>query len=305
MGRRQRKGRRISGIVILDKPIGLSSNQALQQVKRLYQAQKAGHTGNLDPLATGVLPICLGEATKVSAYLLDADKRYTATVKLGEQTTTGDAEGEVIARKDVGPVDETQIQAVLTRFLGEIQQLPPMYSALKHQGTPLYKLAEQGIEVERKVRTVTIFDILLIDLQGTEFTMDVYCSKGTYIRTLAEDIAREMGTVAHLTALNRTQAGPFTLEQSYTMGQLAAMAEQGLEALDGCLIPVEQALEHWPRVELSETSAHYIGQGQAVLVAKAPTEGLVCLFGPDQRFLGIGTIQDDGRVAPKRLFHPD
>lgn len=305
MGRRQRKGRRISGMLILDKPIGLSSNQALQQVKRLYQAQKAGHTGNLDPLATGVLPICLGEATKISAYLLDADKRYIATVKLGEQTTTGDAEGEVIARQDVGEVDKSRLLEAIEQFRGEIQQTPPMYSALKHQGTPLYKLAQQGIEVERKVRTVTIYDIRLIQQQGVEFTIEVLCSKGTYIRTLAEDIARSMGLGAHLTALRRTQAGPFSLEQAMTIEQLTALAQQGQGALDDCLMPVESALEHWPRLHLSDDAAHYLCLGQAVLVPKAPTEGLVCLFGPQGQFLGIGSIQDDGRVAPKRLFHPD
>lgn len=302
---RQRKGRRISGILVLDKPIGLSSNHALQRVKRLYQAQKAGHTGNLDPLATGVLPICLGEATKVSAYLLDADKGYIATVRLGVQTTTGDAEGEVIASQEVGNIDEAQLLRVLAQFGGEIEQVPPMYSALKHQGTPLYKLAQKGIEVERKVRRVIIHDLRLLGIEGDQFTIEVACSKGTYIRTLAEDIGRVLGYGAHLTALRRTRAGPFRLDQAHALEELEALADGGLEQLDQLLSPLETALQHWPRLEVTATMAHYLRQGQAVLVPKAPTNGLVCLIEPNGGCLGIGEMQDDGRVAPRRVFQPD
>jgi tRNA pseudouridine55 synthase len=278
VGRRTRKGRRVDGILLLDKPLGVSSNHALQRVKRLFNAQKAGHTGNLDPLATGVLPICLGEATKVSAFLLDADKRYLGKVKLGVRTRTADAEGEVIETREVGELDEARVRAVLQRFLGEIEQVPPMHSAIKVDGQPLYKLAHQGLEVERKPRRVTIYSLDLLSIAGDILEIDVRCSKGTYIRTLAEDIGEALGCGAHLAGLVRTEAGPFRLEEAVDMPSLEHLAEEGHQVLDGLLQPVEGALEDWPDVTLSENAAFYHRRpGAAVRQAGAlPGGGFYC-----------------------------
>lgn len=303
---RKRRDRRIDGILLLDKPAGAGSNQALQQVKRLYQAQKAGHTGSLDELATGLLPICLGEATKISGYLLDADKYYRATCRLGIRTATGDAEGEVVSERPVPELDRETIEAALSRFRGEISQVPPMHSALKHQGKRLYELARQGIEVERKPRTVTIHSMELVD-SGTDWLeIDVHCSKGTYIRTLAEDIGEALGCGAHISALRRLGAGPFSADQMVTMEQIeTALAEGGLPAIDAMLMPVDSALAASPAIELASTLAYYLCQGQAVLVPNAPTSGLLRLYDDRQRFLGIGEVLDDGRIGPRRLLRTD
>lgn len=301
MGRRN-KGRNISGIVLLDKPLGITSNKALQIVKRLFTAAKAGHTGSLDPLATGLLPLCLGEATKVSGFLLDADKRYLATIKLGVRTSSADAEGDVIETRVVENYTEQQIKSAVECFIGDIEQVPPMHSALKVDGQPLYKLAHQGKEIERQPRPVHIFSIDILRFEGDELDIDVRCSKGTYIRTLAEDIGNELGCGAHLSALRRTESGPFNLNDSVTLEELQQRAEQGFDALDSVLMPAEDALEDWESVHLTENSAFYICQGQAVLVPRAPTSGLVRLFSEQKGFLGIGEILDDGRVAPRRLF---
>ena len=302
MGRRVRKGRPINGILILDKPLGLSSNQALQKVKRLFQAQKAGHTGNLDPLATGVLPICLGEATKVSAFLLDADKRYIARIKLGQRTTTADSEGEVIDTRPVPVLTEDDVKKALHGFVGQIDQVPPMHSALKVNGQPLYKLAHQGIVIERKSRRITIYGIELLSMESDSLEIDVRCSKGTYIRTLAEDLGEVLGCGAHLSGLQRTEAGPFLYADAIEMSELEHLAEEGVEALDELLEPMEDALHDWQDVVLSADAAHYLGMGQAVMVPNAPSEGLVRLFDKQDTFLGVGIIADDGKVAPKRLF---
>ena len=307
MGRRRKHGRDIDGILLLDKPLHLSSNEALQRVKRLYQANKAGHTGSLDPLATGLLPVCLGGATKFSTYLLDADKHYRVRIRLGITTTTADAEGEVLETRPVVGVDETRLQAVMARFQGPIEQLPPMYSAVKHQGERLYKLARQGIEVERQPRTVTIHRMALIDLALPELELDVHCSKGTYVRTLAEDIGAELGCGGHVIGLRRTGVGPYvepkrrfvTLEE---IEDLIAAEEDPYPALDSLLLPLESALEHWPAVRLTADAAFYLRQGQAVLVPQAPTAGLVRLYDPSRHFLGVGCILDDGKVQPKRLL---
>ena len=304
MGRRN-KGRNISGIVLLDKPLGITSNKALQIVKRLFNAAKAGHTGSLDPMATGLLPLCLGEATKVSGYLLEADKSYTGTIKLGVRTTSADAEGEVIETRPLENITEQRILKVLEQFVGDIQQIPPMHSALKVNGQPLYKLAHQGQEIERKPRAVCIFNLTLLRFEGDEVDIAVDCSKGTYIRTLAEDIGQALGCGAHLSALRRTVTGPFDLEDAITLEALEALQEQGFEALDQVLIPAEEALVDWEEVNFTENAAYYICQGQAVLVPKAPTSGLVKMFAPDHRFLGVGEILGDGRVAPRRLFLED
>ena len=302
MGRQRQRGRNVQGILLLDKPLGITSNAALQQVKRLFRARKAGHTGSLDPLADGLLPICFGSATKVSAYLLDANKQYRVKVRLGITTTTADAEGEVLETRPTEDITEQALCSVLSGFVGQIQQLPPMYSALKHKGERLYKLARQGIEVEREPRPVTIHALELLSSDLPEVELDVHCSKGTYVRTLAEDIGEALGCGAHVSALRRTGVGPFGIEGIVTMETLEAKAEEGLDALDQLLLPVESALADWPEVRLSGDAAYYLRMGQPVLVPKAPTEGWVRLYAGEGKFLGVGQIQDDGKVAPKRLM---
>jgi tRNA pseudouridine55 synthase len=308
MGRRRAQGRNISGILLLDKPIGLSSNGALQRVKRLYRAAKAGHTGSLDPLATGLLPVCLGSATKISAFLLDADKRYRVRIRLGESTTTADAEGEVIRSAPTDGVTEPALRAALEGFLGTISQLPPMFSAVKYQGERLYKLARQGLEVERQPREVTIFAIDLLEFALPEVEIDVHCSKGTYVRTLAEDLGEVLGCGGHVVGLRRTGVGPYVESPGspeapfVTMDQLEALGEEDFGAMDALLLPQDSALGHWPEVRLSEDACFYLRQGQAVLVPRAPTQGLVRLYDPSRRFIGVGEILDDGMVQPKRLL---
>jgi tRNA pseudouridine55 synthase len=302
MGRRRVKGRDVNGILLLDKPSGITSNDALQQVKRLYFARKAGHTGSLDPLASGVLPICMGEATKVSAFLLDADKRYRVRCQLGARTATADAEGEVLETRPVGDYSDAQLEAVLDAFRGSIEQVPPMYSALKHEGQRLYKLARQGVEVEREARPVQIYELTLIGRDADWIDIDVHCSKGTYVRTLAEDIGEKLGCGAHVSALRRTAVGPYDDTALVTLEQLRELKEKDMPAMDGLLLPVETALTQWPDVQLSADAAFYLQQGQAVLVPRAPTSGWVRLYAGNQNFLGMGEILDDGRVAPRRLM---
>ena len=303
MARRRKRGRNINGVVLLDKPIGLTSNAALQVVKRLFNANKAGHTGSLDPLATGMLPICLGEATKISGFLLSADKCYRAVCKLGVTTTSGDADGEVIEEHSVGQLEEARVREILMHFLGDCKQVPPMHSAIKRQGVPLYKLAHQGIEVEREARDVTIHSLDLVRLEGDELEIDVCCSKGTYIRTLAEDIGEELGCGAHISALRRTGIGALDHIEMHTLDSLTALAEQQDKgALDSILLPTEAALPDWPEVQLSTDASFYLCQGQAVFVPQLKDRGWVRLFGDNKRFLGLGTVLDDGRVAPKRLL---
>lgn len=302
MGRRNRKGRRVDGILLLDKPIGVTSNGALQQIKRMYFAAKAGHTGSLDPLANGMLPICFGQGTRMSAFLLDADKRYVATFRLGERTNTGDAEGEVIETRPVPAFSSEQIEAVLEKFRGPILQVPPMHSAIKHQGKPLYELAHKGIEVERKAREVTIFSLQMLSLNGSDMEIAVHCSKGTYVRTLAEDIGQQLGVGAHVSALRRLSVGPFDEgETLYTMEQLAELAEQGSRALDALLLPLDAAIADRPAVHLGADSAFYVRQGQPIMVPRAPTEGLVRIYEGEDDFIGVGEVLDDGRIGPRRL----
>jgi tRNA pseudouridine55 synthase len=293
--------RDVHGILLLDKPAGATSNQVLQHVKRLYRAHKAGHTGSLDKLASGLLPLCLGEATKLSGYLLDADKVYEATCALGVTTTTGDAAGEVIDSKPVPDISRQELEKVLERFRGEIQQTPPMFSALKHEGRRLYKLAYAGITVEREPRTVTIYELTHGRCSGDELKIRVCCSKGTYIRTLAEDIGRELGCGAHLKMLRRIGAGPFTASQMVTMTEIDHLAQIGPDALDKQLVPMDYVLRNVPAVHLNESMAFYMRQGQAITVPRAPVQGLVRLYDQRDMFLGVGTILDDGRVGPKRL----
>ena len=304
MGRKRQRGRNVNGILLLDKAVGLTSNAALQEVKRLYNAKKAGHTGSLDPLASGLLPLCMGEATKLSTFLLDSDKVYEGVCQLGSKTSTGDAEGEVIQTRPVPAFDEKSVKTVCSQFMGDIEQIPPMHSAIKKDGQPLYKLAHQGIEIEREPRQVHIYDLDLLDLYENSFKFRLRCSKGTYVRTLVEDMGEVMGCGAHLTDLRRTQVGPFDLEDASTPEELAHIAAvEGTAGLDKLLIPMDKALENWPAVHLSENSTYYVQQGQPVQVAKAPTSGWVRLFANNDRFIGVGQIMDDGRVAPKRLLN--
>lgn len=294
--------RQVNGILLLDKPDEMTSNGALQRVKRLFNAKKAGHTGSLDPIATGMLPICFGEATKFSQFLLDSDKSYHVVAKLGVQTTTGDTEGEIVAVKPVEGVTEARVSEVMRGFLGDIQQIPPMYSAIKHQGKPLYELARRGIEVERKSRHVHIFDIELIALQEDVLTFRVHCSKGTYVRTLVEDIATQLGCGAHVVALRRTAVTPYGDAMMYTMPMLEKMLEEGgLSALDTCLLPVETAVQLFPTVQLSTAAAFYLRMGQPIRTTLPENSVLVRLVSEDARFLGIGEVMSDGRVKPHRL----
>lgn len=253
------KKRAISGVLLLDKPVGVSSNTALQQARRLFRAEKAGHTGVLDPLASGLLPVCLGEATKFAQYLLDADKAYRATLKLGEATTTGDAEGEIIdtARSDIS---REAFQAACTALTGEIRQVPPMFSALKHEGKPLYEYARKGIVIERKPRDITIYQIDIVEFSSPKAVIDVRCSKGTYIRTLSEDIAKQINTFAHLTALRRTETAGFTIAETHTLEKLAALPENERDAL---LLPCDVLVRHLPRVDLDDETVKKLRFGQA------------------------------------------
>ena len=299
---RRRRVRNISGIVVLDKANGLSSNAALQEVKRLYEANKAGHAGSLDPLATGVLPVCLGEATKVSQFLLDSDKRYRARIKLGIRTDTGDREGSIIERNEEISVSRKTIERALTKFKGEVEQVPPMYSAIKMNGVPLYKLARKGIAVEREPRLVTLYQICLVEFVNSELELEISCSKGTYIRTIADDLGQELGCGAHVIELRRTQAGVFTEKDSISSEELALEKEnRGLDKIDQFLIPMDRAIQDLPEVNLPSITASHVKNGQAVLVRHLPKNGLVRMY-EDEQFIGIGSIDDDGKVAPKRLI---
>jgi tRNA pseudouridine55 synthase len=301
-GRRRKSGRDLTGIVLLDKPVGIGSTQVLQRVKNLFQVRKAGHTGSLDRLASGLLPLCFGEATKVSGYLLNADKRYRSTFRLGVVTNTGDAEGEVLERREPPVLKEREILQVIAEFKGEIEQVPPMHSAIKHQGQRLYKLAHQGLTVERQPRRVTIHRLELLDYADGRLHVEVDCSKGTYIRTLAEDIGKRLGCGASVENLHRFGAGPFDAKDMVPFAELEERAERGLEALDEVLLPMEAAVAHWPGVRLPDAVAYYLRRGQPVLVPHAPTEGWVRIFAGGNRFVGIGEVLDDGRVAPRRLM---
>ena len=300
MSKPRRPKRKVSGIILLDKPLGYSSNQALQVVRGLYQAEKAGHTGSLDPLATGLLPLCFGQATKLCGYLLDSDKRYLATAQLGIKTATGDAEGAVIASADAKLLGMDQVAAALPQFTGPILQIPPMYSALKQGGQRLYELARLGQEVERRPREVTIHAIDLVDFVAGKMVLDVRCSKGTYIRTLIEDIAAALGNYAHLTALRRLEVTPFASQRMLNLTQIEDASRQGLEALDSLLLPAAAAFEHWPEVTVSDDRIHYLSRGQAIRVAGAPKEGVLAVKNADGAVLCIAQINDDGLVAPKR-----
>jgi tRNA pseudouridine55 synthase len=301
MSRKKNKGRPIHGVLLLDKPLHISSNRALQKVKRLFDARKAGHTGSLDPLATGMLPVCLGEATKTSAFLLDADKTYQFKCQLGSKTATADAEGEVIQTLPFEHIQQKDIEKILPKFLGDIKQIPPMYSALKKDGKRLYDLARQGVEVERPPRPVTIYKLELLAFEAGEIEFKVTCSKGTYVRTLAEDIAEALDCCAFVTELRRLTVGPYQGEM-VTLDQLEKLVEKGFEAMDELLLDIDSGITHFPKVELDADSAYYIKLGQPIQVPKVPVDGKVRIYDEDQ-FLGVGEIDDQGRVAPKRMMN--
>ena len=288
----------INGVLLLDKPLGYSSNQALQKVKWLLQAAKAGHTGTLDPLATGLLPLCFGEATKFAHFLTDADKTYVATIKLGVTTNTGDAEGEVQSTHAVN-VSQAQFEQACLQFIGEISQIPPMYSALKHEGKALYEYARAGIEIERKARFITIHGISLEHFERDEATITVSCSKGTYIRTLAEDIGLALGCGAHLIGLRRTATANYKIVQSMTLEEFEGLT---LEARLAALMAPDSAVLNFPAISLDADSAFYLQQGQAVWQSGLVAKGLLRLYSETQQFLGLGELQDDGKIAPRRLI---
>ncbi|MFC0336755.1 tRNA pseudouridine synthase B [Kushneria avicenniae] len=298
---RRRRGRPINGVLLLDKHEGVSSNRALQQVRGLYQAQKAGHTGTLDPMATGLLPICLGEATKFSSWLLDADKRYLASIRLGVVTDTGDREGEVLKQRSVPDLEDGDIETVLADFVGEIEQVPPMYSALKHQGQPLYAHARAGRELERAPRRVSIYDIALTSRHARGFSLDVSVSKGTYIRTLAEDIGERLGCGAHLEGLRRLRTGPFNDGNMLDFEALEAMSdEQRLEKL----LPVDALINHLPQLDTDDDGAQRILHGQPVsLDTNGLEEGSVARLYHDHALLGVVTVSGPGQCSPRRLIN--
>ncbi|NNE06775.1 MAG: tRNA pseudouridine(55) synthase TruB [Xanthomonadales bacterium] len=297
---RGKRGKPVHGMVLLDKPAGLSSNQALQQVRRLFDAAKAGHTGNLDPFATGMLPLCFGEATKTAAFMLDADKSYLATAKLGVSTVTGDTEGETRTQMPLPKLSQAEAEKVLAGFAGEIQQVPPMYSALKHEGQALYKLARQGRVVERQPRRVTIHEIELVGWAADEFVFRVRCSKGTYVRTLAEDIAAEMDSCAHLVALRRLSVSPFSERHMVTMETLEESSKKGI--LINHLLALDAGLSGWPSVTLESPDADRFVHGNPVSLEFAG-RGDVRVFGPGEKLLGLGKYQDTERLEPRRVFN--
>lgn len=299
----KRVRRPIDGILLLDKPQGMTSNYALQRVKHLFNAEKAGHTGSLDPLATGLLPICLGEATKYSQHLLDADKVYRTRMRLGQKTATADAEGEVIEEKSVPTLNAEQIEQVLARFRGTIQQVPSMYSALKKDGKPLYELARKGIEVAREPRTVQIYRLELLNVEPLYWELEVACSKGTYIRNLVEDIGDVLGCGAHVAELRRLASGCFQLDEQLSLEYVQQLAEdQGLTALDQLLLAPWAAIADKPKITLSDNASYYILHGNPVRVNNLPINEDVLIFDAQNRFLGVGYMNDDGLLAPRRLL---
>ncbi len=289
--------RRIDGVFLLDKPLEVSSNGALQMARRLFCAAKAGHTGTLDPLASGLLPICFGEATKFSAMMLDADKTYRAALKLGQTTATGDAEGEILERRDVS-LDARQVEAALEQFRGEIRQVPPMHSALKHKGKPLYAYIRAGVEIARQERCVTIHDIVMDSFSGDELHLTVRCSKGTYVRVLAEDIGKALGCGAHLKGLVRTGIGPFDLGEAFTLDEVGKREDR-----DAMLLPCDALLGQFEKLVVGEEAAQFLTSGRAV-EARAG-QGVYRLYDVGNRFLGLVEAGEDGKIRPKRMMSGD
>ena len=302
MSKPRKRGRDIHGVFLLDKPQGMSSNDIMQKVKRIFQANKAGHTGALDPLATGMLPICLGEATKFSQFLLDADKRYLVTAKLGERTDTSDAEGQIVETREV-KVKTPEILTALEQFRGDILQVPTMFSALKHNGKPLYEYARQGITVEREARPITIFELNFIQYNAPYLTLEVHCSKGTYIRTLVDDLGEVLGCGAHVTMLRRTAVADYPTEKMLDWNALQALAEpQDLSLLDALLLPIDTAVANLPTLTLNESQTQGIGFGQRIKFDNPNRlQGQVRLFSHENRFLGVAVIDENNVIRPQRL----
>ncbi|MCH9693750.1 MAG: tRNA pseudouridine(55) synthase TruB [Gammaproteobacteria bacterium] len=298
----KRRADAVDGLLLLNKPPGMSSNRALQMVRRLLNARKAGHTGSLDPAATGMLPLCFGEATKVCAYLLDADKSYRVSATLGIATDTGDADGNEIGTADVPELSAEQWNEVLQGFVGESEQIPPMYSALKKDGKRLYELARKGEVVEREPRAIRIDQIELLEAAGKRLVFRVACSKGTYIRVLVEDIARSVGTIAHTATLHRESVGDFQSDKMLDMGALEALADEDREILRSKLLPADVALARMPGISVSLEDAERFCGGQAVEVSAGLDAGLARVYGADERFLGVGELAEDGQLAPRRVF---
>ena len=289
--------RKVDGVLLLDKPAGLTSNTALQKAKRLYRAEKAGHTGTLDPFATGLLPLCLGEATKFSQFLLDADKVYLAEVKFGVRTSSGDLDGEVIAIRSVDLL-EPQVRRALEGFLGEIEQVPPMHSALKHQGRPLYEYARKGIEIERPARRVVVHSLELESFTGDACVLRVHCGKGFYVRALADDLGEVLGCGAHLSGLRRTAVGRFDIADAVTQAQLEACSEP---ERDERLLPADALITELPELALDPESAWQISHGQTVWLPRLRVGAVHRIYAPDGRFLGVAAVDEDGKLAPRRL----
>jgi tRNA pseudouridine55 synthase len=294
----------IHGILLLDKPLGLSSAGAVARAKYLFNARKAGHTGSLDPLASGLLPICFGEATKFGAQLLDADKTYRVTVRLGERTPSADRESEVIEKRELAPYSAEQLARALAEFPREYSQVPPMHSALKQDGKPLYEYARAGITRERAARAIVIHGLQMLDWQPPDLSFDVHCTKGTYVRVLAEDLAAQLGTIGHLTGLRRLGVAPFGAERQWSFEALEPLSPA---AREGVLLPVDAALMGWPRLDLAASGVNAFRQGQTVPVPVAPpgtleTPGTVRIYAAGLGFLGLGEIQAAGRLVPLRLI---
>lgn len=306
MSVRRRKGRPLSGALVLDKPQGWTSGLAVQRVKHLFGANKVGHTGSLDQLATGVLPLCFGEATKLSGFLLNSDKSYAVRIRLGMRTDSGDAEGRVIATRELASlnVDETKVEAALDQFRGSVSQVPPMYSAVKREGQPLYKLARKGIEVEREPRTVEIYRNEITEFTGEELALEIDCSKGTYVRTIADELGESLGCGAHVIALRRIKAGPFGLDDCVAYDTLKERKSKSDAALIQMLRPSASMVQAFPRVSLTNASLWHVRHGQPVMVPHAPSEGWVRLHEGemgDNGFVGVGEVLEDGRIAPRRM----
>lgn len=290
----------ISGIILLDKPEGMSSNRALQKVKGMFGAKKAGHTGSLDPIATGLLPICFGEATKFSQYLLDADKSYRVTAKLGITTTTADSEGEIVLQRDVPEITGEQLESVLAMFRGPIEQVPPMHSALKHQGKPLYKLARRGIEIDRPARQVHIYSLACLHIEGDSLSLEVDCSKGTYIRSLVQDIGEALGVGAHVTELRRTAIAGCAVEHMHALAHLQSLDRAVLREM---VLPTDTLLQHFPHYPLTEEEANILCHGQEVPLTEQPEAEVLRLMHPRLGFMGLGYMKNGSHLAAKRLLN--
>mgnify|MGYP001173102062 CR=1 FL=1 len=293
----------VKGILLLDKPIGMSSNRLLQTVKKIYNAKKAGHTGSLDVPASGLLPICFGEATKVSGYLLNSNKKYFVKCSLGITTTTGDASGEARVTRKIPKISEIKLGSIVKNYVGNIQQVPPMFSSLKHNGKRLYELAYKGIEVQRKAREIRVYSIKLLRFNEDYFEIEVFCSKGTYIRTLVEDIGEEIGCGAHVSSLRRLEAGPFNLLDAAALEEIESTAKKGKQALYDLLLPMDTALKEFPKILLADDKIYSLRQGQSIEVSDIPKLGQLRIYNSSNEFIGLGDAVKNNQIKAKRLIN--